>query len=109
MTDKTGASKEDKAAIDELIKSLSTIARLGRAAGIHLILGTQRPDANVLPGQIKNNVDYRICGRADDVLSRIVLDNDLAASLPKTLQGRFVNTDGHEIQAYYFTDDDVIL
>ena len=109
MTDKTGCSKDDKATIDELIKALSTIARLGRAAGIHLILGTQRPDASVLPGQIKNNLDYRICGRADDVLSRIVLDNDAAANIPKTIQGRFVNMDGREIQAYYFTDDDVIF
>lgn len=109
MTDKTGRSKDDKAIIDELIKGLSTIARLGRAAGIHLIMGTQRPDANVLPGQIKNNIDYRICGRADDVLSRIVLDNDDAATIPKTVQGRFVNMSGREIQAFYFTDSDVIL
>ncbi len=41
--------KEEAAAI---VGNLSTIARLGRALGIHLIVMTQRPDAVVVPGQI---------------------------------------------------------
>ena len=52
---------------------LSTIARQGRAFGIHLILATQRPDAAIIPGQIRNNMDFRVCGRADSVLSSMII------------------------------------
>ena len=55
-----------------------------------LVLAIQRPDANVLPVQIKNNIDIRICGRSDLVLSQIILDNGDAAALPKDIPGRFL-------------------
>ena len=54
MLDRTGRSKEDKELLAQIESRLATLARLGRAFGIHLILATQRPDANVIPGQIKN-------------------------------------------------------
>ena len=82
-------------------RMLSTIARQGRAFGIHLILATQRPDANVLPGQIKNNMDFRVCGRAGNVLSQIILDNTSAAEqIPKDARGRFITGDGTVFQGY---------
>lgn len=68
VTDTTGADKAAKEQIAAINKNLGTLARLGRAFGIHLLMSTQRPDANVLPGQVKNNADVRICGRADLVL-----------------------------------------
>lgn len=102
VLDTTGATKEQKAQIAEIISMLSTIARQGRAFGIHLLLGTQRPDANILPGQIKNNIDCRICGKADNVLSMIILDSTDAAEIPKTSQGRFLMADGTMFQAFYF-------
>ena len=43
VLDKTGRSKEDKELLAQIENRLSTIARLGRAFGIHLILATQRP------------------------------------------------------------------
>ena len=90
-----GLDKPNKELVTAIIGQLSTLARLGRAFGIHLVLATQRPDANVLPGQIKNNIDIRICGRADLVLSQIILDNGDAAALPKDIPGRFLcNLDG---------------
>ncbi len=49
VLDKTGRSKEDKELLAQIENRLSTIARLGRAFGIHLILATQRPDANYHP------------------------------------------------------------
>lgn len=108
MLDKSGADKETKEKINEIIALLSTIARLGRAFGIHLVLGTQRPDANVLPGQIKNNMDVRICGRADQVLSQIILDtSDAADKIPKDGQGRFLMADGMLFQAYYYDDSKI--
>src|SRR5699024_6629058 len=50
LTDTTGLDKEHKEIVYRTIAHLSTIARMGRAYGIHLIVGTQRPDANILPG-----------------------------------------------------------
>ena len=84
LLDRTGADNEKKKLLAQIENRLSTIARQGRAFGIHLILATQRPDANVLPGQIKNNMDFRVCGRAGNVLSQIILDNTSAAEqIPK--------------------------
>ena len=96
------ANKEDKERIDTIIGYLSTIARQGRAVGIHLILSMQRPDASILPGQIKNNIDCRICGRADGVLSQIVLDSTEASdAIPKDAQGRFLMADGTVFQGFW--------
>ena len=69
LLDRTGADNEKKKLLAQIENRLSTIARQGRAFGIHLILATQRPDANVLPGQIKNNMDFRVCGRAGNVFN----------------------------------------
>ena len=105
VLDKTGLSKEDKELVSKIEGKLSVIARQGRAFGIHLILATQRPDANILTGQIRNNIDCRICGRADNVLSQIILDNTNAADqIPKDAQGRFIRHDGTVFQGYLFDD-----
>ena len=95
MLDKTGADSERKKLLSQIESKLSTIARQGRAFGIHLILATQRPDATIIPGQIRNNMDFRVCGRADSVLSQIILDSTGAAEqIPKDARGRFITGDG---------------
>lgn len=105
LLDKTGRSKEEKEQLGQIENRLATLARLGRAFGIHLILATQRPDANILPGQIKNNLDFRVCGRADNVLSQIILDNTNAADqIPKDARGRFITGDGTVFQGYLFDE-----
>lgn len=107
LLDKTGLDKESKAEVAKIESMLSTIARQGRAFGIHLILATQRPDSDVLKGQIKNNTDFRICGRADKVLSQIILDNsDGAEKIPKDKQGVFLTNTGVLFKAYYFDDSE---
>ncbi len=101
LLDRTGRSKGDRERLNQIENRLTTIARLGRAFGIHLILATQRPDANILPGQIRNNMDFRVCGRADNVLSQIILDNTSAAEqIPKDARGRFITGDGTVFQGY---------
>ncbi len=106
--DKTGRSKADREIIDEVVGYVSTIARQGRAMGIHLILATQRPDANILPGQIKNNLDIRICGRADQVLSQIILDSTDAKDLiPKASRGRFIMGDGTIFQGFLIDESEL--
>lgn len=105
VLDKTGLNKVQKERISQIENKLSIIARQGRAFGIHLILATQRPDATILSGQIRNNIDFRACGRADNVLSQIILDSTMAADMiPKDAKGRFVLHDGTVFQAYLFDD-----
>ena len=106
MLDKTGANSERKKLLSQIESMLSTIARQGRAFGIHLILATQRPDATIIPGQIRNNMDFRVCGRADSVLSQIILDNTSAAEqIPKDARGRFITGDGTVFQGYLFDEE----
>ena len=105
MLDKTGLTKEQKETVIKIEGLLGTIARQGRAFGIHLILATQRPDSTILNGQIKNNINCRICGRADNVLSMIILDKtDAADQIPEDAQGRFLLHDGTMFQAYWFEE-----
>lgn len=106
LLDKTGLTKEHKDKVSMIESKLSIIARQGRAFGIHLILATQRPDANILSGQIRNNIDCRICGRADNVLSQIILDSTAAAEqIPKDAAGRFLLHDGTVFQAYLINEN----
>ena len=108
LLDKTGADKARKELLAQIEARLALIARQGRAFGIHLILATQRPDANILPGQIKNNMNIRICGRADTTLSTIIIgDGRAAEQIPHDAQGRFLMEDGTVFQAYYFNDDTI--
>lgn len=94
MLDKTGQSKEQKEKIDRVSAALSLLACQGRSFGLHLILATQRPDATVMPPQVRSNVDFRVCGRADSILSSIIIDSPAAAELiPKNAKGLFVLND----------------
>lgn len=93
------AEKEMYAEIDHYLR---TLARISRAAGVHILMGFIRPDANILNGQIKNNLIWRVCGYfPDPAASRIVLDNDRATELPPEIKGRFI-VGSEEVQAYYF-------
>lgn len=106
VLDKTGLDKAQKALVNQIEAKLSTIARMGRAFGIHLFFATQRPSADLINGQIRSNIGYRICGRADKVLSQIILDNSEAADkiTPKD-QGMFLTNTGVLFRAYYVEDD----
>lgn len=92
--DASGRSKEDKAMIATIIEKINEIGRIGRAYGVHLIICTQRPDVNSVPGSIKANLDGRIAGHtADNTSSMVVLDTADAAKLP-SIPGRFIIRDG---------------
>ena len=87
--------------------SIVRIAQLGRAAGIHLIVATQRPSSNVVTGLIKANITNRIAFNvATGIDSRVIIDQMGAEKLtgygdmlfskvdwgkPKRIQGCFVS------------------
>jgi S-DNA-T family DNA segregation ATPase FtsK/SpoIIIE len=73
------ASREDKKEFEALV---ARIAGKGRAAGIHLVLATQRPDRAVVTGLIKSNLPLKVCLKvANTVNAQIVLDELGAESL----------------------------
>lgn len=91
----------------EVEDSIVRIAQLARAAGIHLIIATQRPSSNVVTGMIKANITNRIgLLVATNVDSRVILDQAGAEKLvgngdmlfskpewgkPKRIQGCYVS------------------
>jgi S-DNA-T family DNA segregation ATPase FtsK/SpoIIIE len=73
------AGKDEKKEFENLVAKL---AAKGRAAGIHLVLATQRPDRTVLTGLIKSNLPLKVCMKViSAVNSNIVLDQTGAEKL----------------------------
>lgn len=112
LMDTTGVSKEELPIYTAIESKLNTLARLSRATGINTILSTQRPDANVIKGQIKNNLGARISGRmTDKEPSIMVLGSPEATKLPEDVKGRFLFSLGAEpveFQGYFFKDEDIV-
>ncbi|MCD8185402.1 MAG: DNA translocase FtsK [Rikenellaceae bacterium] len=66
----------------EIETPLARIAQLARAVGIHLIIATQRPTADVITGLIKSNIPARIAFRVTSMMnSRTILDHPGAEQL----------------------------
>ena len=92
--------------IDDYIKRLGGKAR---AAGIHVILATQRPSTDVIKGTMKNNVPTRIAFKVSSpVDSSTILDHGGAEKLLGMGDMLFSNEDGEErIQGAYVSDDEL--
>ena len=104
-------------AAKEVEESICRIAQMGRAAGIHLIIATQRPSADVITCLMKANIPSRIAfAVASAMESRIILDTQGAEKLvgkgdmlyapigcgkPKRVQGCFVSDPEVEAVASY--------
>ncbi len=104
-----GSGNEKKRELENLI---SSIAGKARAAGIHLILATQRPSAEVITGTIKSNLPCRISfAVSNQTNSRIILDKVGAESLlgkGDMLYAPQENPDGIRIQGAFINTEEVI-
>lgn len=96
----------------EVEESVCRVAQMGRASGMHLIIATQRPSADVITGLMKANIPSRIAFAVSSAMeSRIILDNagaekligagdmlysPLGAGKPMRIQGAFVSDDERE-------------
>ena len=86
----------------EVVPDISRLTAKARAAGIHLILATQRPDAKVITGTIKANIPGRVAFKtATSIDSRTILDDTGAENLIgrgdmlfKTKEGLLVRAQG---------------
>lgn len=83
------------------------ITELFRAVSIHLIISTQVPSSQVLSEKIRHNCDFRVCGRANKILSNIVIDSEEASKIPKKSRGQFITNEGKKFQGYIFYEKDV--
>lgn len=78
----------------ETLNKIELLLSQARSAGIHLILGTQRPSADIIPGTIKANLSSFLSFRTNNELnSRIILDNNKAAHLPTIPRRAIFQTD----------------
>ena len=96
----------------EVEESICRVAQMGRAAGMHLIIATQRPSADVITGLMKANIPSRIAFAVSSAMeSRIILDQAGAEKLvgmgdmlfspvgcgkPTRIQGAFVSDEERE-------------
>lgn len=86
---KTEEGKADDELKGEAQMIIGSIARLGRAAGVHLVIATQRPDATLLPGETKANLGVRInCGRTDSNASSMILGTGDGVRVKANPRGR---------------------
>ena len=101
----------------EVENAIIRLAQMARAAGMHLIIATQRPSADVITGLMKDNIPSRIAfAVASAINSRIILDqsgaekllgkgdmlfNPLGVNKPQRIQGCFVSdTEVEEVVAF---------
>lgn len=96
----------------EVEESICRVAQMGRAAGMHLVIATQRPSADVITGLMKANIPSRIAFAVSSAMeSRIILDQGGAEKLigmgdmlfspvgigkPLRIQGAFVSDEERE-------------
>lgn len=91
--------------------NITRIAQKGRAAGIHIIVATQRPSTNIITGVIKANLPTRLCFQVRSLIdSRVVLDTPGAEKLLGMGDMLVMTSSSMEIervQGAWVKDDDI--
>lgn len=109
LTMTTGASPDARAASRSITNSIIRLAQKGRAAGLHVILATQRPSVDVISGIIKSNFPMRIAFRvASRIDSMTILDAPGAEKLIGKGDMLFsAGIDTERIQCGYISSEEI--
>lgn len=95
----------------EVEESITRLAQMSRAVGIHLVLATQRPSVNVITGLIKANIPTRIAFNVSSMMdSRVILDSAGAEKLLGNGDMFYIPPDSSKptrIQGTYVSDKDI--
>jgi len=101
----------DRQAVKIIIPRLLRLAQKGRAAGVHVILATQRPDSSVINGTLKGNIPTRIAFRTiSNIDSRIILDQSGAERLAGNGDGLYLRNGAfnlERVQSPYISIEDI--
>lgn len=110
LFDTTGRSKEDKALVERCKRAVATIVRKGRSAGWCVMLLTQKPTADSIPTNIRDNCVVRFALRvttreaSEAVLGAIPEGDPTPTEIPSTRRGGAVvqGEDGHTVGVRFF-------
>lgn len=110
LFDVTGRSKEDKALVERCKRAVATIVRKGRSAGWCVMLLTQKPTADSIPTNIRDNCVVRFALRvttreaSEAVLGAIPDGDPTPTEIPSTRRGGAVvqGEDGHTVGVRFF-------
>lgn len=105
----TDAAKEEDDLKGEVTMILGSIARLGRASGVHLVIATQRPDAKLIPGETRDNLAVRVgCGRLKPNASGMMFDSNIGQRVHASPKGGMyvqIHGNGNMGQGFFAPND----
>ncbi len=109
LTMSVGGSSDSKAVARSISTSIIRLAQNGRAAGIHVVLATQRPSVDVITGLIKANFPTRIAFRVfSQTDSRTILDSGGAEKLiGKGDMIYYAGADVERVQCAFISNDEI--
>lgn len=91
-----------------IAKKMLTLCQKGRAAGISVVLATQRPSSSILPGEIKANFTGRVALRvSSDMESRIIIDSPVASAINERGLGYYRDQEHHYPVLFKVTQNDI--
>jgi len=98
-------NSDDYKSVDTVKQALGSIARLGRAAGVHLALAAQRASGGTINSDLKNNIQMScLLGGFDSGASTLMFEKDISNLAKPEIKGRGFLQSGNEIietQTYY--------
>ena len=110
LTMSTGAGSEGKNVARSITNSIIRLAQKGRAAGIHIVLATQRPSVDIITGAIKTNFPTRIAFR---VISRVDSQTILDSPGAEKLIGRgdmlyYAGVEMERVQCAFISNSEIL-
>ena len=103
-------SSDDFRAVSAIKESIGSIARLGRAAGLHLVLAMQKVTSSTVSNEVLNNIHQKVVlGEFDPGTSTNMFEKDISWMGKPEIKGRGFSKAGNtitEFQSYYTTEDD---